>query len=105
MYIADRIGTHRGRITGTRYKLIPGHVIPAPPGDLHGLPGVTWLGEDPEPAPPSRQGMEVVIPQGVRSTSYPVARVVEMARDMNPDNFRNFTQGDSRKTVLRILSE
>ena len=102
MYRSERIGTLIGRITGARYRFWPGHIIPAPDGDLYGMPGVVWMGEDPETPPPSNQGVEVIIPRGLRSVNYPVAQAIKMAKNMNPEQLRKFTEGDRRKTLLKI---
>ena len=105
MYKAHSIGSHRGRITGTRYQIRPGQCIPAPSGDLYGLPGVTWIGKEPEQNPPARTGREVVVPQKAKSTNHKVREVIVMAKHMDPDALREFIKDDHRKTVRKFLSQ
>ena len=103
MYKAHSIGSHRGRITGARYQIRPGQCIQAPSGDLAGLPGVTWIGEEPEKKPPERTGREVVVPKKAKSTNHKVREVIVMAKHLEPDALRKFIQGDTRKTVQKLL--
>ena len=100
-YEATHIGTQYGRLTGKRYRLTPGHRIPAPPGDLYGLPGVVWTGPDPEPKPPPPDGpaMETVLPKGARSTDYTVAEVRRIVKNLNPQAATSFCRDDPRKSV------
>lgn len=62
MYKAISIGIHIGRKTGRRYSFFPGQSIPAPNGDLYGLPGVEWISDEPE---------ETIEPKPRRETIYP----------------------------------
>ena len=98
-YIATKYGIQRGRITGQKYTLIPGRKLSAPPGDLAGLPGVEWQGSEPEPKPPEKVGVEVVIPRGARSTDYTVAEVRRIVKNVNPQDAARFIEGDPRKSV------
>ena len=104
MYKCHSIGSHLGRITGRRYQIRPGQCIQAPSGDLAGLPGVTWIGEEPEEKPPERTVRRTIVPKSVKSTSYKVRDVREMARHMEPDALREFIKDDHRKTVQKLLS-
>ena len=105
-YRATKVGSLLGLITGQRYSIRPGRLVPAPPGDLYGLPGVAWIGTDPEPAPPppSNLGTEVVLPMTARSTDYTVRQVQNLASGMNREELQRFTQGDHRKTVQRLTN-
>lgn len=103
MYKAEKIGIHRGKLTGKRYSFFPGHTINAPSGDLHGLPGVRWIGEQPERVIDEPKS-EVVIPDQARSSDYTVREVKKMVKHMTPDQLKAFTKGDSRKTVKKFIS-